>query len=162
MDISDDGTCSDTSDSVDQAPSRHIPTDLPPWLTASRCRRPDFTIVMGPTGPEGPGPTSVKLVEIKFGQDTTLESKLPDATSILDSMALSITARWPKCVVTSVVLTIGVGGRIPSSILPSLLDLGLPRHAASSLCNKLNILAVAWLHRIVQTRRRLEHCPAPA
>ena len=102
---------------------------------------------------------SVKMVEVKIGQDTRLEDKIP---AIQAKYAPAIRAVWARRHRRAeiVPILIGVGGRVPSSVIPDLISMGLTPHAARKLCNKLNLLAIHWLKEVVQTRRMLEHKPA--
>ena len=132
-----------------------LPRGLPPHLANRRLKlpRPDFTI----TARDANGKLqSVKLVEVKMGQDTRLEDKLP---SIHAKYAPATRAIWARRRRRTEVLPIliGVGGRIPSATVMDLITLGLTPYAAKKLCNKLNIQAVTWLREVVQTRRMLEH-----
>lgn len=129
------------------------------WLATSLdsrpLPRPDITLVAPPRHRRN-RPNKVFLIELKFGQDTLLETKHQPASDTLETVAGAIRRRWPHAEVAKTVLLLGVGGRIPTLTVEGLTTLGVPAEAASRLANRLNVMAVSWLHRIIVTRRKLE------
>jgi hypothetical protein len=125
-----------------------VPTleDLPDVVPGCRTHhaRPDFTL----------RDTHIRLVEVKYGQDTRLEEKLPGIhnTLVQTKRTAEATNNLPATVHP---ILIGVGGRIPTSTFDSIVALGATTSQATKICNKLNQQAVTWMHRAVVARRRL-------
>jgi hypothetical protein len=136
-----------THDPLEHLP-RHFPLDgdtSSPW--------PDFSI--NQTDADG-RVIRTHLFELKFGPDTRLELKEPLARAQLAPLADRITTSTGRSVDIHVLL-IGVGGRIPTTTSNTISTaLGMRHREAVALLQSLNVLAVQWLHKIVQTRRMLE------
>jgi ribonuclease HI len=129
----------------------HLPASVPIQYARRphTLPRPDFTTVQyNPLGRH-----LIAYYDVKFGPDTTLESKLPDARSHYRPLINATSKRFSPSVH---ILLLGVGGRIPSTLFQTFLSMGISHAQSIRLCNSLNRLAVTWLRTIVSTRRRLE------
>jgi len=95
------------------------------------------------------------LIEIKYCEDTRPEQQLQAAHAQHSSLRRSIAGDH----VLHVIL-LGVGGviYIPHTLEP-LKSLGLDSQRAKSLALKLHAHSVHYAHKLVQTRRSLEHSP---
>ena len=95
------------------------------------------------------------LIEIKYCEDTRPEQQLQAAHAQHGSLRRSIAGDH----VLHVIL-LGVGGviYIPHTLVP-LKSLGLDSQRAKSLALKLHAHSVRYAHKLVQTRRSLEHSP---
>ncbi len=95
------------------------------------------------------------LIEIKYGEDTRPEQQLQAALAQHGHLRRSIAGDH----VLHVIL-LGVGGviYIPHTLVP-LKSLGLDSQIVKKLTLKLHAHSVHYAHKLVQTRRSLEHSP---
>ena len=146
--LSDAGSCA--SDLTDLGSVGASDTDEP--SPTERLTRPDITLVTR----DAKGTINrMYLIEVKFGPDTRLESKIPPAAAKLAHLQEALSQHY-KCPITPMVVLVGVGGRIPSSTHATLAHLLSGSNTLNALLNDLNRLAVSWLHSIVSARRQLE------
>lgn len=142
-----------------QTPPTRQPQLIPPGLIGGEHtrKRPDLILAdRFSTRDPRTSPSTVLLVEIKYGQDTRLELKRETANTILTDFATSIATHNPTCTIHKMLILLGVGGRIPQDVPTQLRQAGIPASATKTLCNALNTQAVQWLATIVRMRRRME------
>jgi hypothetical protein len=127
-------------------------SDTEPDHDAGKPTRPDLTLV---TRDAAGRINRIFLIEVKFGPDTRLERKIQPALEKLAPLVQSLSTQY-ACPATPVVVTIGVGGRIPNASHQAL-RMVLPGSVhMDQLLKDLNKHAISWLHSIVQARRQLE------
>ncbi len=95
------------------------------------------------------------LIEIKYCEDTRPEQQLQAAQAQHGHLTRSIAGDHALHVIL-----LGVGGviYIPHTLIP-LKSLGLDPHRVKKLALKLHAHSVHYAHKLVQTRRFLEHSP---